>query len=260
MDTNKQIAPRDHGGAWAGCDLTGAAPLTEHVRALRAALVRALATPATVEQIGARVGIGAAAVLPHLLQLAAEGCLVRHDPHGFAVAREAGAPGYSRRLPPRPQPVRDAIFAYLSEPRQAKEVAAHIGRPVPNATGHLAAMLRLGLVVRTGYGRYERADLVADGACPAVIIRPHPVRDATLGCLKGPMHCNAVAALTGRTPSQALHALRHLVTHGLAVHLGRGVYAPAPKPDRPVVDMECSVRAFAGDAVAVNGKDVPCSP
>lgn len=260
MDTNKQIAPQGRGGAWAGCDVTGAAPLTEHVRALRAALVRALATPATVEQIGARVGMVSAAVLPHLLQLAAEGCIVRHGPNGFAVAREADTSGYSRRLPPRPQPVRDAIFAYLSEPRQAKEVATHIGRPVPNATGHLAAMRRLGLVVRTGYGRYERADLVADGARPAVIVRPHPVRDATLGCLKEPMHCNAVTAMTGRTPSQALHALHHLVTYGLAVHLGRGVYAPAPKPDRVAADMDGSVRAIAGDAVTVNGRDVPCSP
>ena len=257
MDTNKQIAPRGHGRAWAGCDLTGAAPLTEHVRALRAALVRALATPATVEQIGARVGMGSGAVLPHLLQLAAEGCLVRHGPHGFAVAREADASGCSKRLPPRPQPVRDAILAFLLEPRQAKEVAIHIGRPVPNATGHLAAMRRLGLVVRTGYGRYERADLVAEGTRPAVIVRPHPVRDATLGCLKGPMHCDAVAAMTGRTSSQAQHALNHLVTQGLAVHRGRDVYAPAPKSDRA---MDGSVRAMAGDAVTVNGKDVPCTP
>jgi len=205
---------------------------------LRAALVRALATPATVEQIGSRVGMVSPAVLPHLLQLAAEGCIVQHGPHGFAVARQADASGYSRRLPPRPQPVRDAIFAYLSEHRQAKEVAIHIGRPVPNATGHLAAMRRLGMVVRTGYGRYERADLVADGARPAVIVRPHPVRDAMLGCLKKPMHCDAVAAVTGRTPSRALHALHHLVTQGLAVHLGAGVYAPVPKPDRAAADMD----------------------
>jgi len=57
----------------------------------------------------------------------------------------------------RPQLIRDAILAFLGEPRQAQEVAAHIGRPVSNATGHLAAMRRRGLVVRTGHGRYERA-------------------------------------------------------------------------------------------------------
>jgi len=58
----------------------------------------------------------------------------------------------------RPQPIRDAILAFLGEPRQAREVAAHIGRPVSNATGHLAAMRRRGLVVRTGPGRYARAE------------------------------------------------------------------------------------------------------
>jgi len=58
----------------------------------------------------------------------------------------------------RPQPICDTILAFLGEPRQAREVAAHIGRPVSNATGHLAAMRRRGLVVRTGPGRYERAE------------------------------------------------------------------------------------------------------
>ena len=139
-------------------------------------------------------------------------------------------------------------------------VATHIGRSVPNATGHLSAMCRRGMVVRTAYGRYERADLVADGARPAGIVRPHPIRDATLGCLKGPTHCNAVAALMRRTPSQAQHALQHLVACGLARHLGRGVYAPMPKPHRTTVVMDGSVRAMAGDAVASNGKEVPCSP
>jgi len=62
----------------------------------------------------------------------------------------------------RPQPIRDAILAFLGEPRQAREVAAHIGRPVSNATGHLAAMRRRGLVVRTGPGRYERAETLPD--------------------------------------------------------------------------------------------------
>jgi len=62
----------------------------------------------------------------------------------------------------RPQLIRDAILAFLSEPRRAREVAAHIGRPVSNATGHLAAMRRRGLVVRNGHGRYERAEPLPD--------------------------------------------------------------------------------------------------
>ncbi len=58
----------------------------------------------------------------------------------------------------RPQPIRNAILAYLSEPRSAQAIARHINRPVPTATGHLAAMRRLGLVVRLGYAAYARAD------------------------------------------------------------------------------------------------------
>jgi len=58
----------------------------------------------------------------------------------------------------RPQPIRDAILSFLGEPRKAREVAAHIGRPVSNAPGHLAAMRRRGLVARTGHGRYKRAE------------------------------------------------------------------------------------------------------
>ncbi len=64
----------------------------------------------------------------------------------------------------RPQPIRDAILAFLGEPRQAREVEAHIGRSVSNATGHLSAMRRRGLVVRTGHGRYERAETLPDPA------------------------------------------------------------------------------------------------
>ncbi|WP_140883893.1 winged helix-turn-helix domain-containing protein [Muricoccus nepalensis] len=54
----------------------------------------------------------------------------------------------------RPQPVRDAILLNLTEPRQAVDIARAIGRTVPNVTGHLRAMMELGLVERVGYGRY----------------------------------------------------------------------------------------------------------
>lgn len=222
---------------------------------LRAALVVVLATPATVEQASAQLGLAPKAVLPHLLQLTRQGLLYRHGPHRFAAVREQDASGCSARLPSRPQPIRDAIFAYLSEPRQAKEVATHIGRPVANATGHLAAMRRLGMVVRTGYGRYARADLLADAAGPAVIVRPHPVRAMMLNCLKEPMHVDAVAVATGRRRAYARDALQQLARDGFAVHLGRGVYAPV----RVEAGADGSVRAAAGDAVAVNGKDVPCT-
>ncbi len=40
----------------------------------------------------------------------------------------------------RKQPIRDAIMAYLTEARSAKQIAEHIERKVSIATGHLRAM------------------------------------------------------------------------------------------------------------------------
>ena len=57
----------------------------------------------------------------------------------------------------RASPIRDKIGAFLSEPRAAREVAEHIERTVPIATGHLAAMCRLGLAQRLGHNAYAAA-------------------------------------------------------------------------------------------------------
>ena len=54
--------------------------------------------------------------------------------------------------------IRDKILAFLSEPRSASAIARHIDRPVPTATGHLAALRRRGLVLRLGFAAYARAD------------------------------------------------------------------------------------------------------
>jgi len=165
----------------------------------------------------------------------------------------------ARSFPTSADPRRDAILAYLSDPRQAKQVAGCICRSIPTATGHLGAMRRLGLVVRTGYGRYERADVVADGALPGVIVRPHPVRDATRACLKGPGHCDTVATLTGRTPLHALQVLQQLVKHGLAVHLGQVMFSPRHEDARADSKACGTVRAVAGaTGVTQLRNEVPC--
>jgi hypothetical protein len=57
----------------------------------------------------------------------------------------------------RSSPIRDAILAFLTEPRRAVDIALHIRRTVPIATGHLAAMQRLGLVKRIGRATYALA-------------------------------------------------------------------------------------------------------
>ncbi len=66
-------------------------------------------------------------------------------------------------LQPRPAPIRDAILAFLTEPRSARAIADHIGRSVPIATGHLAAMRRKGLVRRLGYAAYAARRLRRPG-------------------------------------------------------------------------------------------------
>lgn len=72
------------------------------------------------------------------------------------------APSPPRRLPPRAQPIRDALLLYLSEPRRVADIARHIQRPVPTTTGHLAAMSRLGLVKRVSYGVYASVRVRVD--------------------------------------------------------------------------------------------------
>jgi hypothetical protein len=64
---------------------------------------------------------------------------------------------------PRRQPIRDAILAFMTGPRSAGQIAEHIERPVPTATGHLRAMIRLGLVRRIAFGTYAPAAYTGPG-------------------------------------------------------------------------------------------------
>ena len=96
-----------------------------------------------------------------------------------ATGRPRVVPGVPAAPPSAPcswrrQPIRDAILAFLGTPRQAQDVAAHIGRPVSTATGHLAAMRRLGLVVRVAPGRYERAEPMPGRARRPALAGPEP--------------------------------------------------------------------------------------
>ena len=128
----------------------------------------------------------------------------------------------------RRQPIRDAILAFLGEPRRAQDVAAHIGRPVSTATGHLAAMRRLGLVVRVTHGRYERAEPVPGRMRRPALAGPEPdghgnkaalpVRAACAGAWAGSGHEDAgvlqearPAAPGSPTPACAGSALPHRV-------------------------------------------------
>jgi len=120
-----------------------------------------------------------------------------------ATGRPRAVPGGPAAPQPAPcsgrlQPIRDAILAFLGEPRQAQDVAAHIGRPVSTATGHLAAMRRLGLVLRIAPGRYERA-VVAGTAPDAHRERGTvPVRSALAGAWAGSGHLEVDALQEAR--------------------------------------------------------------
>ena len=133
-----------------------------------------LATPRRIGEVARHTGAPRGTVRSRVDALVCTGQAAKAG-RGLYVAtgRPRVAPGVPAAPPAAPcswrrQPIRDAILAFLGEPRQAQDVAAHIGRPVSTATGHLAAMRRLGLVVRVAPGRYERADQPAvAGPTPA---------------------------------------------------------------------------------------------
>jgi len=180
--------------------------------------------------------------------------MARHSTHPAALLSCGRETGWMAGSPfPAPaDPRRDPGLPVRAAPGEA---GRELHRPVdPDCHRPFGGNAPPGLVVRTGYGRYERADLVADGALPAVI-----VRDATLACLNGPVHCDTVATLTGRTPLHALQVLQQLVRHGLAVHLGQGMFSPRHGDTRADSEACGTVRAVAGDAVLGNRKEVPCS-
>jgi predicted transcriptional regulator len=139
------------------------------VQVVREAILTCLAEPRSIAEIARRIGCSALAARRHVAGLSELGVVVPADRPGqpagaraslslvrvasidLAAACVVGGP------PPRPAPIRIAFLRFLPVPRSAAEVALHIERPVPTATGHLAAMRRLGLVKRVGRSAYARA-------------------------------------------------------------------------------------------------------
>ena len=141
----------------------GARARTDDPARLSRMILAFLAVPRRIGEVARHTGAPRGTVRSRVDALVCAGQAARAS-RGLYVAtgRPRAVPGVPAAPPAGPrnwrrQPIRDAILAFLGEPRQAQDVAAHIGRPVSTATGHLAAMRRLGLVVRTAPGRYERA-------------------------------------------------------------------------------------------------------
>ena len=145
-----------------GAVLEAQAKLDEPAR-LGRTILAFLAVPRRIGEVARHTGVPHGLVRSRVDALVCTGQAAKAGRGLYvATARPRAVPGVPAAPPSapcswRPQPIRDAILAFLGTPRQAQDVAAHIGRPVSTATGHLAAMRRLGLVVRTAPGRYERA-------------------------------------------------------------------------------------------------------
>ena len=117
----------------------------------------------------------------------------------------------------RKQPIRDAIMAYLTEARSAKQVAGQIDRKVSVATGHLRAMRLRGLVVRVGWGQYVRTDRCDAPPDQMTIQRPNARLDLLVRAAADAVSLEDLAQLTGRKPNEVRRVAAHLEVKGVTV-------------------------------------------
>ena len=195
-------------------------PAADRTEILRNEMTLFLAEPRSLRVIAERFGLSADAAGDRVATLRARGDVVRV---GFAIYAAAGWRGGNVTLPrSRPQPIRDAIMAFLTEPRSARAIADHIERPVPTATGHLAAMRRRGLVRRLGYSAYARADY-AGPPISYCSLDLDSLPAAILPLLTEPRGPEAIARRLGRSEAIVQECLCTMQRHGAIVMLGGGV-------------------------------------
>ena len=120
----------------------------------------------------------------------------------------------SRTRPPRRGSIQESILAFLTEPRFAKQIADHIQRAVPVATGQLRAMVRNGVVVRLGWGVYARRELCPDAPPPNSIKRNSPVKELVLVHARTATSLDDLAQRTGHSAAHVRGYLRQLRADG----------------------------------------------
>lgn len=171
--------------------------------------------PSNAAEVASRCGLSRVAASHRLSSLVKRGHIQRVGYGLFTLSSSEAAMPVPTQALGRPQPVRDQILAFLTEPRQAFEVAAHTGRRTATITGHIRAMLKLNLVVRVGYGRYARPG--AGSVLPSVdaLVRPHPVCEKILALLEKPRNAKEIAVQMQRPVGLVRDRLRAMQARGL---------------------------------------------
>jgi hypothetical protein len=116
---------------------------------------------------------------------------------------------------PRRQPIRNAILAYLAEPRTVKQIADLIGRRTSVATGHLRAMRAKNLIVRISWGVWVRRDKCPNPPDPATIRRTCPAHDVLLQHLQQPKTLADLEQITGSRGADIQASLTNLIKRDL---------------------------------------------
>jgi hypothetical protein len=119
----------------------------------------------------------------------------------------------------RRHPIRDAIMAFLVEPRTVKEVADHIERRTSTATGHLRAMHRRALIVRLRWGVWVRRDKCKNPPDQTSIRRGRPTQDALLDHLHEPKTLEELEQITGN-PRRSLQSALTAMVKRMAITKG----------------------------------------
>lgn len=118
----------------------------------------------------------------------------------------------------RDAPIRQAILSFVTIPRSAGEIARHINRTIPTATGHLRASCNLGLTRRIARSFYVVVDYVGDPpARRSTKCRPRrdvALRTSLIRLLHTPVTEEALAILAGAHPVDVKFELDHFRLNG----------------------------------------------